>query len=148
MFTCRQFKEFTSSWGVHLRFRYTHVPAGNGIMECSHRSIKTIAVKKNCPALEAVYWYNVTPKYNLSSSTSPADVLHRYHIQVRDIDATPPPEPQMTGGQYEKRDVVWVKTPHGRCTTKFGTGHITEVNRQQLVWVNGTHCQVKGLRPF
>ena len=54
-FTCRQFKEFTSSRGVHLRFRRAHVPAGNGIVEGSHRSIKTIAARKNCPVLEAVY---------------------------------------------------------------------------------------------
>ena len=92
-FTCRKFKEFMSSWSVHLRFRCAHVPARNGIVECSHRSIKTIAARKNCPALEAVYWYNMTPKDSLSSSTSPADMLHRYHIRVRNIDATSPPEP-------------------------------------------------------
>ena len=96
-------------------------------MERSHRSIKIIVARKNCPELEVVYWYNVIPKDSLSFSTSPADILHRYHIRVRNIDATPPPEPQITGGRYKKGDIVWVKTPHGRCTTKFGTGRITEV---------------------
>ena len=71
------------------RFRCAYVLARNGIVKCSHRSIKIIAARKNCPALEVVYWYNVTPKDNLSSSTSLADVLHRYHIRVWDIDATP-----------------------------------------------------------
>ena len=120
-FTYRQFKEFTSSWGVHLRFRCVHVPA----MERSHRSIKTIAARKNCPALEVVYWHNVTPQDNLSS-TLPADMQHRYHIRVRDIDVPPPPEPQITGRRYEKGDVVWVKITHGRSTIKFKTGRVTE----------------------
>ena len=71
-------------------------------MEHSHRSIKTIAARKNCPALKAVYWYNVTPKDSLSPSMLLADMLHRYHIQVRDIDATPSPEPQITRGRYKK----------------------------------------------
>ena len=72
-FTCRQFKEFVNSWGVHLRFQCTHVPARNSIMEHSYRSIKTIAARKNCPALEVVIWSNMTPKDNLSFSTLPAD---------------------------------------------------------------------------
>ena len=41
---------------------------------------------------------------------------------MRDINAMPLLEPQITGGSFEKGDVVWVKTPHGRCTTKFRTG--------------------------
>ena len=49
-FTCRQIKEFTSCWSVHLKFRCAHVQAGNGIVERSHWSIKTIAARKNCPA--------------------------------------------------------------------------------------------------
>ena len=132
---------------MHLRFRCAHIPARNGIVECCHRSTKTIAARKNYPTLEAVYWYNVTSKDNLSS-TLPADVLHRYHNRVRDIDAMSPPEPQITGGRYKKGDIVWVKTPHSRCMTKFGTGHVTEVISQQSVWVNGTPCHVKDLCPF
>ena len=92
VFTCRQFKEFISSWDEHVRFWCTHVPAGNGIVERCHRSIKTIATRKNCPVSEVVYWYNVTTKDSLSSSMLPADVLHRYHIRVRNIDVTPPPK--------------------------------------------------------
>ena len=88
---------------------------------------------------ESVYRYNVTPKDNLSSSMLLADVLHRYHIRVRDIDTTP--EPQITEGRYEKGDIVWVKT-------KFGNGRVTEVTSQQSVRVNGTPHHVKDLCPF
>ena len=60
----------------------------------------------------------------------------------------PLPEPQITGGRYKKGDIVWVKTLHGRCTTMLGTGCITEVISQQLVWVNGTPRHIKDQYPF
>lgn len=145
-FTCRQFKEFVSSWSVHLRFRCAYVPSGNGIVERNHRSVKTIATRKNCSVLEAVYWYNVTPKDNLSPSTAPADVLHTYHIRVRGIDATPPPESQITEGEY--KGTLSGSRLRGKCITKFGTGHVTEVVSQQSVRVNGTPRHVRDLRPF
>ena len=67
---------------------------------------------------------------------------------MRYIDATPLSEPQITGERYEKGDIVWVKTPHSRCTTKFGTGCVTEVNSQQSVQVNRIPRHVKDLHPF
>lgn len=66
--------------------------------------------------LEAVYWYNVTPKDDILPSTALANTLHKYHIQVRGIERNPPPEPQMTGGKYEGGDVVWDKTLHEKKT--------------------------------
>ena len=92
-----------------MRFWCAHVPVRNGIMKHSHRSIKTITARKNFPGLEAVYWY-VTSKNSLSSSALPADVLHRYHIRVRNIDATPPPELQITGGRYKKGDMCGLRS--------------------------------------
>ena len=53
-FTCGQFKESGSSWGVHLKFQCAHMPAGNDTAERCHRNIKTIATRKNCPMLVAV----------------------------------------------------------------------------------------------
>ena len=45
----------------------------------------------------------MTSKDNLSSFMSLADGLHRYHIRVRDVDAMPLPEPQITGwGEIQK----------------------------------------------
>ena len=32
-FSSGEFREFSASWGVHLRFRYAYVPAGNNIIE-------------------------------------------------------------------------------------------------------------------
>ena len=48
---------------------------------------------------------------------------------------------------YEKGDVVWVKNPCGKCTTKYSTGPVTEVISSQSVKIDGVPCHVKDLRP-
>ena len=48
---------------------------------------------------------------------------------------------------YEKGDVVWVKNPHGKCTTEYGTGRITEVISPQSVKIDGVPRHVKDLGP-
>ena len=89
-FPCKQFKKFLNDRGVHFRFWCAYAPAGNGIVERSHRSIKTIAARKQCSISEGVYWYNVTPEDNLSLATALADALHKYHIWVWGINTIPP----------------------------------------------------------
>ena len=138
-FTCRQFKEFTSSWGVHLMFRYAHIPARNGIMERSHRSIKTIE-----PGRIVLYWKQSTNTtwqplifYVAIWRACSTSEKYWYHTAAWTTN---------NWREIQKGDIVWVNTPHGRCTTKFGTGHVTEVTSQQSVQVNRTPRLVKDLR--
>ena len=63
-------KAFLDEWRVQLRFRCAYVPSGNGIVERYHRTVKRIAARKRCTILEAVCWYNVTPKDDVSSATA------------------------------------------------------------------------------
>ena len=81
-----EFRKFSTSWGVSLRFRCAYVPAGNGIIERCHRSIKRIAARTRCSVQEAVYWYNVVPKDDTSSLTAPANGIYRYEVRIRNID--------------------------------------------------------------
>ena len=115
-FTSKDFGEFARNWDVHLQFRCADSPSENGIVERSHRTVKTIATRKNCSILEAVYWHNVTPKDDVSPCTAPADALHRYHVWIKGIKDNPSPEPEVIRGKYEKGDVVWVKNPRSKCT--------------------------------
>ena len=57
-----------------MRFRCAYVPAGNGI--AVSRTIKRIAARTQCSVMEAVYWYNVTPKDDASASTAPANIIY------------------------------------------------------------------------
>ena len=145
-FTSKDFGEFAKNWEVHLRFRCAYSPSGNGIVARSHRTVETIAARKNCSILEAVYWHNVTPKDNVSPCTAPADALHRYHIWIKGVEDNLLPEPEVTKGMYEKGDAVWVKNPHGKCTTKYSTGRVTEVISPQSVKIDGVSRHVKDLR--
>ena len=146
-FTSKDFRDFARNWDMHLQFRCAYSPSGNGIVERSHRIVKTIAARKNCSILEAVYSHNVTPKDDVSPSTAPADALHGYHIRIKGVENNPLPELEVTKGMYEKGDVVWVKNPHGKCTTKYGTGRITEVISLQSVKIDGVPRHVKDLQP-
>ena len=53
----------------------------------------------------------------------------------------------MTRGKYEKGDVVWVKNPRSKCTTKYSTGRVTEEISPQSVKIDEVPRQVKDLRP-
>ena len=144
-FTSKDFGEFARNWDVHLRFRCAYSPSGNGVVERSHRTIKTIAARKNCSILEAVYWHNVTPKDNVSPCTAPADALHRYHVRIKGVEDNPFPEQEVTRGKYGKGDVVWVKNPHSKWTTKYSTSRVTEVISPQSVKIDGVPRHVKDL---
>ena len=88
-FSCKVFRDFLSEWGVRLHFRCAHVSSGNGIVERCHRSVKRIAARKQCPIIEAVYWYNTTPKDNVSPLTAPINLIRLYRVRLKGIDAHP-----------------------------------------------------------
>ena len=98
-FISKDFGEFARNWDVHLRFRCAYSPSGNGIVERSHRPVKTIAARKNCSILEVVYWHNITPKDDVSSCTAPADALHRYPVRIKGVKDNPLPEPEVSARQ-------------------------------------------------
>ena len=141
------FSKFTKHWGVRIRFRCAYVPAGNWIVERSHRTIKRIATKTRCSVMEAVYWYNVTPKDDASASTAPANVIYSYPACIKGIDVILPPK-DAGPSSYEVGDGVWVKIPHGRCTTQFGKGTITGVYSPHSVLVDRTPRHVKDVSPL
>ena len=97
--------------------------------------------------MEAVYWHNITSKDDVSPYTALADVLHRYHVQIKGVEVNLLPEPEVTRGKYEKGGVVWVKNPRGKCTTKYSTGRVTEVISLKSMKIDGVSRHVKGLQP-
>ena len=145
-FASGDFKEFADSWGIHLRFRCAYVPAGNGIAERCHRSVKRIAARMGCSLQEAVYWYNMAPKDDVTAQTAPANGIYRYEVRVKGIDPVKT-RPAQTPCKYKDGDPVWVKTPGYRCTSKFRRGRVSGVISQQSVLVDGTPRHIRDLRP-
>ena len=84
-FHSKEFKAFAHEWGIHWRFCCAYTPAGNGIAERCHHTMKWIAARMRCPIQEAVYWYNITPRDDVSPSTAPANRIYRYKVGVRGL---------------------------------------------------------------
>ena len=68
---------------IRMRFRCTYVPSGNGIVERFHCTIKRIDARSQCSIIEAVYWYNVTPKDDTTASTALANSIHMYQVPIK-----------------------------------------------------------------
>ena len=86
------FSKFAEHWSVQMRFRCAYVPADNRIVERSHHTIKCTATRTWCSVMEAVYWYNVTPKDDTLASTAPANGIYSYPARIKGIDVILPPE--------------------------------------------------------
>ena len=146
-FRGQTFSKFAEHWGIWIRFRCAYIPAGNRIVERSHCTIKRIATRTRCSVMEAVYWYNVTPKDDASASTAPANVIYSYPAHIKGIDVILPLE-DAGPNSYKVGDSVWVKIPHERCTTQFGKGTITGVYSPHSVLVDRTPSDVKDVHPL
>ena len=145
-FRSRVFQEFAGGWNVRLRFRCAYVPAGNGIVERCHRSVKRIAARKSCSVQEAVYWYNLAPLDDLSATLAPANQIHRYEVRVRGVDVCSGSGVSVACCPFSVGDAVWVKPPDARCTTQFSCGRVTGVVSDCAVEVDGVPRHVKDLR--
>ena len=87
-----------------------------------------------CHAKEWCILYYSTSQYGLS-------VLHMAERNQWNTGT----DTQSTAGYF---DQVWVKTPHGQCTTKYRVGHVTRITSVQNIMVDGMPHHVKDLRPI
>ena len=111
-------------------------------------TVKRITARKQCTILEAVYWYNVTLKDDISSVTAPANMVYGYSIRLKGIDGMPAPTHNQQQAVFKPGDQVWVKTPHGRCTTKYKVGRVTGITSVQNITGDGMPRHMKDLWPI
>ena len=55
--------------------------------------------------------------------------------------------PCNTQGKYRIGAIVWIKTPHSKCTCTLRMGHVMEIISPQSVQVDGVPHHVKDLWP-
>ena len=103
--------------------------------------------KNNASIMEAVYWYNVTPKDNVLPLTAPANQIHCYWVWLKGINALTLDEPKQLQIGYNMSDRVWIKTQNGRCMSPYTHGGVTGVISPQNVLVDRMPCHVRDLRP-
>ena len=143
-FKSARFMQFAADWAVQVRFRAAHAPAGNGIIERCHRTVKTLAARKGCSVMEAVYLYNVTPKDSKTPETAPMNSWGGYITRVRGIDEQVPQEDAVC--RYDVGDAVWARPPSSSCNQQYDEGRVTRVVSEYTVEVNGIPRHVKDLR--
>lgn len=144
-FRSRAFSEFSERWGVTMRFRSAHRPSGNGIVERCHRTVKCIVARSSCSVQEALYWYNVTPKDDVSAESAPANQIYRYEVKIRGIDENSS-DPGVVVCRFSLGDRVWVRDPNTRCDVPSSVGTVTKVVSAQTVEVDSIPRHVRDLR--
>ena len=83
----------------------------------------------------------------MSPLTSPINLIHRYRVRLKGIDAPPLDKPEQQQIRYDVGDRVWMKTPNRRCTSPYARGRVTGGISSQNVLVNGMPRHVRDLRP-
>ena len=137
-------KNFLEKWNIHQYFRAAYRPSGNGVVERHHRTIKVIAERGNITPMEAVFWYNMTPRSGQSEASVPQRAVYRYEWRHPAVPVLPP-----RGAKYNKIEVgeeVWVKPPQARCTVQWQKGVVTDINSNNNVSVNGVPRHVLDVR--
>ena len=70
-FPSEEVRKLLKQWGVKRYFRAAYRANGNDIVERHHRTIKAMAERMGRNPREAVYWYNVSPKYGQKDDSIP-----------------------------------------------------------------------------
>ena len=144
-FRSEEMRTFLGRWGVSPCYRAAYRPSGNGIVERHHRTIKVSAERGDISPIEAVFWYNMSPRNGQNDNSVPQKALFTYewrhpgNVAIQD-------SPQMDL-RIEVGEEVWVKPPNARCTTKWKKGRVTKINSRNNVEINGMPRHILDLRP-
>ena len=79
--------------------------------------------------------------------TAPANAIYNYHVWVKGID-TAPPLWHVDSWPFNVGDAVWVKSPHGRCSTQFKKGIVMGIYSPHSVLINGILWHIRDLHPW
>ena len=133
-FRSAQFIKACQSWGVRVIFRCAYRPAGNGIVERCHRTIKRMAARSQRDPLDMVFWYNFTPLRDSDGATAPGNAICNYEWRFpceRAGEADPPDVGLNVGEQ------VLVKPGGAKCTTQWQPGTVTRITNEGAIEVDG-----------
>ena len=137
---------FLNRWNVRPCFRAAYRPSGNGIIERHHRTVKALAERGSNDPVQAVYWYNISPRNGQDSKSVPQSGVFRYQWrQPQELRACE--EEENTPSNIKIGDEVWVKPPDVKCTSTWSRGKVTAINSANNVEVDGMPRHVLDLRP-
>ena len=144
-FRSQGLESMLDKWNVKRCFRAAYRPSGNGIVERHHRTIKALAERGAISPLEAVFWYNMSPRTGQDESSVPQRSVFRYEWRHPRVAPTTDVEEERPG-LVQVGEEVWVKPPNARCTTQWGRGRVTAINSRNNVSVDGMPRHILDLR--
>ena len=145
IFRSEKMTDFLYRWRIRPVFRAAYRPSGNGIVERHHRTIKALAERGNISPIEAVYWYNRTPRQGTSLDSVPHRAIFRY--DWRDpVGLEDDEDGEIETCKFNVGDKVWVKPPNARCVTQWNKGVVTGASSVNNLEVNGMPRHVLDVR--
>ena len=146
VFRSQKLRDLLDKWGVRRCFRAAYRPSGNGIVERHHRTIKAMAERGGISPIEAVFWYNVTPRQGQSVESVPQLGVFKYLWRHPLQDGGESQSTKENPSRVVMGEEVWVKPADGRCTTQWKKGRVTGINSNNNVSVDGMPRHILDLR--
>jgi len=146
VFRSNLFQSTLHKWSIRAHYRNAYRPAGNGIVERIHRTVKRIAARTGCSILMATYWYNVSPKSKTDSESVPANQLFTYSWRCVNIDPNQGSRPESVNGPFEVGNSVYVKPADAHCTSVWRIGTVTGCQQGLSVEVDGIPRHIADIR--
>lgn len=146
VFKSEKFKSLCEEWGVKIEYRAAYRPAGNGIAERMHRTIKRTIERSRISPIRAVYFYNITPKEGQKENTVPMRGIFAYEDEENDERAKKEQDEENVHYKFRTGEEVWVKPGIGNCTDHWRKKKITRILSKNKVEVDGMARHVLDVR--
>ena len=142
-FRSRRIEVLCDEWRIRRRYRAAYRPAGNGIVERHHRTIKARAARAGADPLQMVFWYNLAVKEGVKDDSAPCANIFKYLWRH---PHTQPCEEEGVMSELCMGDRVGVKPPSGLCTARWVEGRVTGVTSPSNVSVDRVPRHVSDIR--
>ncbi|KAK4306919.1 hypothetical protein Pmani_010323 [Petrolisthes manimaculis] len=93
-----------------------------------------------------MYLYNITPLDDWSSNSTPANMLYRYSVRVKDEDMSRRNKAGGANNPYQTGEEVWVKQPGTRCDQRYKQGIVTGVVSDQVTEIDDVPRHIRDIR--
>ncbi|XP_029642717.1 uncharacterized protein LOC115217217 [Octopus sinensis] len=140
-FRLEALRDMLDRWKVRRLFRAVYRPSDNGIVERHHRTVKVIAECGHISPLEAIFWYNMSPRSGQAEESVPHKAVFKYEWK-HPTKAPECHEEEKGPACMKTGEEVWVKQPKGRCTSQWSRGMVTAVNSRNNA-SSGDDCGVE-----
>ena len=142
-FKSRRMSSFVKGWGIAHKFSCAYRPAGNGIVERNHRTIKRMVARSGRSVEDMLFWYNQSPNVH---GVVPADAVYSYTTALPHRGSVPLLEKETTNTEYKVGDIVYVKPKNARCIDEWEKAEVTGIVSEVVVEVNGTNRHISDIR--